>query len=158
MIGITIICVGKLKDRFCREGAEEYIKRLQRFCSLDIIELKDEPTKEGEKEQQAALKKEGERILSRIPKNSYVISLCVEGRELSSEDLSRKIESLTSAGESRLTFIIGGSAGLWEEVKKISDFKLSFSKMTFPHGLMRVILLEQVYRAFTISSNITYHK
>ncbi len=159
MLGITLICVGKIKEKFYCDALDEYKKRLGRFCSLNIVEVKDEPTSVGsEWERQAVLEKEGAVIIGKIPKNSYVISLCVEGKQLSSEELSEKIEELASMGKSRITLIIGGSMGLLEKIKKESDFKLSFSRMTFPHQLMRVILLEQLYRAFTISHNITYHK
>ena len=156
MLNITLICVGKIKEKFYCDAIDEYKKRLSRFCKLNIIQVKDEPNVDGQ--QEIVLKKEAEKIEAKIPKGAYIISLCVEGKQLSSEQLSEKIDSLSVARESHIAFIIGGSLGLADSIKSISDLKLSFSKMTFPHQLMRVILLEQIYRAFTISAGITYHK
>ncbi len=160
MLDIYIISVGKIKEKFMREATEEYIKRLGRFCSVNPIEVKDEPIPErcSEKEKQALLKKEGERILGKIPKGAYVISLCVEGKSMTSEEFARMLESLPREGAGKIAFVIGGSLGLSEEVKAASRLRLSFSEMTFPHQLMRVILTEQIYRAFTIAKGITYHK
>ena len=151
MLNITLICVGKIKEKFYCGAIDEYKKRLSRFCKLNIIQVKDEPNEDGQ--QKIVLNKEAEKIAAKIPKGAYIISLCVEGKQL-----SEKIESLSVTGESHIVFIIGGSLGLDDCIKSISDLKLSFSKMTFPHQLMRVILLEQIYRAFTISAGITYHK
>lgn len=156
MLNITLICVGKIKEKFYCGAVDEYKKRLSRFCKLNIIQVKGEPNEDGQ--QKIVLNKEAEKIAAKIPKGAYIISLCVEGKQLSSEQLSEKIESLSVTGESHIVFIIGGSLGLDNSIKSISDLKLSFSKMTFPHQLMRVILLEQIYRAFTISAGITYHK
>ena len=160
MLNVTLICAGKIKEKFLREAAGEYEKRLSRFCSLKIIEVKDEPTPDlpSEKEKSAVLQKEGARILGKIPKGAYVISLCVEGAQMSSEELAEKLDRLAVGGAGSIAFIIGGSLGLSDEIKRRSDLRLGFSKMTFPHRLMRVILLEQIYRAFTISKGITYHK
>ena len=160
MINITVIAVGKLKEKFFTQAIEEYSKRLSRYCKLEIIELKDEPTPDNptEREKELVLEKEGQKILEKIPSSAYVTALCIEGKQMSSEELSENISSLASGGESHLVFIIGGSMGLYDKVKERANHKLSFSKMTFPHQLMRVILLEQIYRAFTISSGGKYHK
>ena len=160
MLNVTLICVGRIKEKYLREAAGEYQKRLSRFCSLKMIEVKDEPTPDSgsAKEKSAVLQKEGARILGRIPKGAYVISLCVEGAQMTSEELAEKLERLAVSGEGSIALIIGGSLGLSDEIKRRSDMRLGFSKMTFPHQLMRVILLEQLYRAFTISNGITYHK
>ncbi len=160
MISISIIAVGKLKENFYKEAIEEYQKRLSAFCRFEVIEVKDEKTPDTptETEKQQLLKKEGERIIAKIPKNSKVITLCVEGKEMPSEDLARLISEFSVSGQSHITFVIGGSMGLSEEVKRLSCLRLSFSKMTFPHMLMRVILAEQLYRAFTIIEGKTYHK
>ncbi|NBI06534.1 23S rRNA (pseudouridine(1915)-N(3))-methyltransferase RlmH [Senegalia massiliensis] len=159
-MNITIISVGKIKEKYINSGIKEFTKRLSVYCKLKIIEVKDEPTKENmtESEENIIKKKEGEKIISKIPNGSYVITLCIEGKELSSEQLAKELDSLALTGNSNITFIIGGSVGLHEEVIKISNMKLSFSKMTFPHQLMRLILLEQIYRAFRISRGEPYHK
>lgn len=160
MIQITFISVGKIKEKYFVAAIEEYEKRLKRYATVNLIELKDEavPDNLSEAEKLFVLKKEGERIIEKIPHSAYVVALCVEGKELSSEELSKFINAKTLGGISHLVFIIGGSLGLSDEVKKRADFKLSFSKMTFPHRLMKVILLEQIYRAFTIIEGKTYHK
>lgn len=160
MIKITIITVGKLKEKYFKEAIEEYKTRLLRYASVNFIELKDEavPEKLSGTEKELILKKEGDRIKEKLPKDGYVITLCVEGKQLSSEEFSKLIEEKTLSGVSHIVFIIGGSLGLSDEIKALSNFKLSFSKMTFPHRLMKVILLEQTYRAFTISEGKTYHK
>lgn len=160
MLGITIICVGKIKEKYFTDAITEYKKRLGRFCKLNIVEVKDEATPDSPSqiEKELVLNREGERIKSKMPKNSYVISLCVEGKQQSSEELADNFRKLSVKGISHLVFIIGGSMGIADDIKQISDMHLSFSKMTFPHQLMRVILLEQVYRAFTINNGITYHK
>lgn len=144
MLTVNLVCVGDLKEKYLKEACNEYIKRLSRFCKLNIIEVA-ESTKEKEKEF----------ILKKI--EGYVVTLCVEGRQLSSGSFSEFIEK-TSLISSKITFVIGGSEGLDEEIKNKSNFKFSFSEMTFPHQLMRVIFLEQLYRSFTINNNITYHK
>jgi 23S rRNA (pseudouridine1915-N3)-methyltransferase len=152
--------VGKLKEKYLSLGVDEYAKRLSRYCALDIVELQDEKTPD-----QASLamediirKKEGERILKALKEDSYAIALAIEGSMLASEELALKIESLGVSGQSHISFIIGGSLGLSSEVLKRADYKLSFSKMTFPHQLMRMILLEQIYRSYRIMNNQPYHK
>ncbi|MDP4118701.1 MAG: 23S rRNA (pseudouridine(1915)-N(3))-methyltransferase RlmH [Bacillota bacterium] len=152
-MNIKIICVGSLKEKFYRDACGEYIKRLGRFGKISVTEINEVP---GNGIQN--VEKEGKLILNHISKGSYVISLCIEGKQLSSIELSEKIEALGVNGFGDITFIIGGSDGLSEDVKSASGFCLSFSKMTFPHQLMRVILLEQIYRAFTIIEGTAYHK
>lgn len=158
-MNIDIITVGKLKEKYLKEAVGEYSKRLSRFANLSIIELPDEKIQESpsEKEIEKVKDIEGSAILSKLRQDSFVISLCVEGKRLSSEKLSKKLENVMMTNSS-VTFIIGGSLGLSERVKARSDFKLSFSEMTFPHQLMRVILLEQIYRSFKIMRNESYHK
>jgi len=157
---IVIIGVGKIKEKFIREGIKEYKKRLSRYCKLEIIEVVDEKAPENLSQKQIELvkSKEGKRILNKIPKNSYIISLDIQGEKISSEDFSKKLTDLSLRGKSNITFIIGGSLGLSKEVLNKSDFKLSFSKMTFPHQLMRLVLLEQIYRSFRIMKGEPYHK
>lgn len=159
MIKVTIICLAKLKEKYLKEAVFEYQKRLSRYCSLDIIEL--EPIRLAEKpspaEVEQALLKEGDMILKKIPQSSEVYTLCIEGKELSSEQFAQNIDILQSQGKS-LTFVIGSSYGISKKVKALSNFKLSFSKMTFPHQLFRVMLLEQIYRAFKINEGSAYHK
>ena len=157
---IRIICVGKIKENFYREAIAEYAKRLSKFTSFSIVEVPDEKTDEkaSQKENDLVLSKEGKRILEQIGNDDYVISLCIEGKPLSSVDFSKKISDVLLNGYSNIDFLIGGSLGLSDEVKKRSDFKLSFSEMTFPHQLMRVVLSEQIYRAFKIINNEPYHK
>jgi 23S rRNA (pseudouridine1915-N3)-methyltransferase len=157
---IKIICVGKIKENFYKEAITEYAKRLSKFTSFSVIEVSDEKTDEkaSQKENELVLSKEGKRILEQIGNDDYVISLCIEGKPLSSVDFSKKISEVMLNGYSNIAFLIGGSLGLSDEVKKRSDFKLSFSEMTFPHQLMRVILTEQIYRAFKIINNEPYHK
>lgn len=157
---ITLICVGKLKEKYLSQGVEEYSKRLTRYCSLEIVELADEKTPEDASKalEDIIKKKEGERILKALKEDSYCIALAIEGNMLSSEGLAGKIDSLGISGVSHISFIIGGSLGLSEEVLKKADYKLSFSKMTFPHQLMRMVLLEQIYRSYRIISNQPYHK
>lgn len=157
---IQIICVGKLKEKYLKDGVLEYSKRLSRFCSFEVIELNDEkiPQNPSLAECNKVIEAEGEQILKKINKDSYIIALCVEGKSLTSEEFAQKFSKITLAGKSSITFIIGGSLGLSESIKKLSDFKLSFSSFTFPHQLMRLILTEQIYRAFKINSNEEYHK
>lgn len=157
---ITVLCVGKVKEKFYREAIDEFSKRLSRYCKLEIVEVADEKTQEQASEVEIRLvkEKEGERILKNIKDDAYVITLCIDGKQLDSEELSQKIEALGIQGVSHIYFVIGGSLGLADEVIKRADYKLSFSKMTFPHQLMRVILLEQVYRGYRIMNNEPYHK
>lgn len=157
---IAIISVGKIKEKFFTEAMKEYTKRLSKYCKLieEIIpdERADENYSSSEIEQVKI--KEGQKILNKIPKNTYIIVLDINGIQLSSEGLAKKINTLGIEGTSDITFIIGGSNGLSEEVINSANFKLSFSKMTFPHQLFKVILLEQIYRSFKINSGETYHK
>ena len=159
-MNITIVCIGKLKERYWTEAAREYSKRLGKYCALSINELKEEklPDHPSSAEEMGVREAEGKNILRQIKKDSYVIALEIKGREMSSEALSEKIRTLGIAGKSDLIFIIGGSLGLSEEVLERADFRLSFSRMTFPHQMMRVILLEQIYRSFKILRNEAYHK
>ncbi len=159
MMTVTIVCVGKLKEKFFRDAISEYEKRLSRFCKLKIIELSDEkiPDNAKEAEEKLILEREGKRILSAIDKNTPIIAMCVEGKLFSSEELSEKIESLQMAG-GRVAFVIGGSLGLSDEVKSCAISKISFGRITLPHQLMRVVLAEQIYRAFKIINNENYHK
>ncbi len=156
---IDIICVGKIKEKYFRDAVLEYSKRLSRYVNLEIIEVADEKAPESisVSEQEIIKAKEGERIIKHI-KNSFVIALDLKGKKLSSEGLSEFIQKSMVSGVSCLTFIIGGSLGLSDDVIKRSDFRLCFSDMTFPHQLMRVILLEQIYRAERIMANEPYHK
>ncbi len=157
---ITIISVGKIKEKFFTDAINEYAKRLSKFCKLieEIIpdERADENFSQSEIEQVKI--KEGIKIFNKIPKNSYVFVLDVKGKQLSSEELAEKINTLGIDGISDITFVIGGSNGLSQDILNIANFKLSFSKMTFPHQLFKVILLEQIYRAFKINAGETYHK
>lgn len=157
---ITILCVGKVKEKFYRDAIDEFSKRLSRYCKLEIIEVSDEKTEEqaSDNEIRMVKEKEGERLLKNIKEDAFVITLCIDGKQLDSEELSEKIEKLGIQGTSHIYFIIGGSLGLADAVIKRADFKLSFSKMTFPHQLMRVILLEQIYRSYRIMNNEPYHK
>lgn len=157
---ITVICVGKIKEKFYLQAIDEYKKRLSRYCKLDIIELQDEKTPDHASEQVNLMikAKEGDRILSAIKDDAYVIALAIEGVMQDSVGLSEMIDKLGINGISNIAFIIGGSLGLDERVLDRADYKLSFSKMTFPHQLMRVILLEQVYRSYRIMKNEPYHK
>ena len=159
-MNIIIIGVGKIKEKFMQEGIKEYSKRLSRYCKLKILEVTDESAPENlsKKEIEIIKEKEGKRILSKISNNSYIISLDIKGKNLSSEELSKKIEDITLGGTNDIIFIIGGSLGLSEEILNKSNLKLSFSKMTFPHQLMRMILLEQIYRGFRIMKGEPYHR
>ena len=159
-MNITILCVGQIKEKYFRDAIAEYQKRLSRYCKLQIIEVADEKTKENASEAENDLirKKEGERILKHIKDSDYCISLEIDGKMLTSEGLSKEIDHLGLAGKSSLVFVIGGSIGLDTAVLKRSDYALSFSKMTFPHQLMRVILLEQIYRSYRIKRGEPYHK
>ena len=157
---ITVICVGKIKEKFYTDALAEYQKRLSKYCKLDIVELADEKTKENASAHEVELvkAKEGERILSAIKEDMYVIALAIEGKMLDSVEFSKKLENLGISGSSHVAFVIGGSLGLDKRVLDRADMKLSFSKMTFPHQLMRLILLEQLYRSFRIIKGEPYHK
>lgn len=157
---IHIVCIGKLKEKYWTEAVSEYSKRLSKYCALEIIQLKEArlSDKASPADEQNVIYEEGQSILKSIKEGSYVITLEIRGKELSSETLAEKMEELPLHGRSDITFVIGGSLGLSREVSERADFKLSFSKMTFPHQMMRVILLEQIYRSFKIIKNETYHK
>ena len=157
---ITILCVGKVKEKYFTGAIEEYAKRLSRYCKLDIVEVADEKTPDGASValEEQIKQKEGERLLKYIPEDAYVCVLAIEGKQLTSEQLSEKIGELGVRGVSHIVFVIGGSLGLWDAVVKKADFLLSFSKMTFPHQLMRVVLLEQIYRGYRILQGEPYHK
>ena len=157
---INIVCVWKIKEKYLKLGIDEFKKRLSKYCKLEIIELEDEKAPENlsDKEMLIIKEKEGKKILSKIKDNSYVIALAIDGKNLSSEELAETINKLGVRGISNITFVIGGSLGLSDEVLSRADYKLSFSKMTFPHQLMRLILLEQVYRAYRINNGEPYHK
>lgn len=157
---ITLITVGKIKEKYLKDAIAEYSKRLSKYCKLEILEVADEKTPDTASEavENMIRAKEGERILKHIKEDAYVITLEIEGRQLTSEELAKKIDTLGVQGKSHIIFIIGGSIGLGTEVLKRSDYALSFSKMTFPHQLMRVILLEQIYRSYRIINGEPYHK
>lgn len=160
MLQINILYVGNIKDKFFAEAVKEYEKRLSSFCKIKNIELKEEKPPENPSDSEIALviRKEGDRLLEALPKKGYKIALCVEGTQISSEELANKLSSVTVAGDSEITFIIGGAFGMDERVKKAANFRLSISKMTFTHRMMRVILAEQIYRALNILSGGNYHK
>ena len=157
---ITILTVGKIKEKYLSDAIAEYSKRLGRYCRLNIIQVQDEKTPDNPSaaEKQIILDKEASRLSSHIEDGTYLIALAINGRQLSSEELSEKINSLGISGKSSITFVIGGSLGLSDSILSRADMLLSFSKMTFPHQLMRVILLEQIYRSFKIISHEPYHK
>lgn len=157
---ITLITVGKIKEKYLRDAIAEYSKRLSRYCKLEVVEVADEKTPDNASEtvENAIREKEAERILKYIKEDAYIITLEINGRQLSSEEMAEKIEKLGIQGISHIIFIIGGSIGLGKAVLDKSDFALSFSKMTFPHQMMRVILLEQVYRSYRIINGEPYHK
>ena len=156
---IRIISVGRIKEKYLKDGMDEYIKRLSKFTKLEMIELKDIPVpdKASLSEENEIKKEEGKEILSRI-KDDYVIALDLKGKMLDSVSFSKKIEEINTSGKSKITFVIGGSLGLSKEVIDRSNYQLSFSPMTFPHQLFKLILLEQIYRAYKILNNETYHK
>lgn len=159
MINVTVIAVGKLKESYLRDGCAEYVKRLGAYSKINVVEIEEERICDSPFQTQinCVINKEGERILKKIPKNSAVIPLCIEGKEYSSPEFSSLIQKI-SLENSSICFVIGGSFGLSEDVKKLGKVKLSFGKMTLPHQLARMVLLEQVYRAFSILNNSKYHK
>ncbi|MFK8794736.1 23S rRNA (pseudouridine(1915)-N(3))-methyltransferase RlmH [Planococcus plakortidis] len=159
-MNISIVTVGKLKEKYLKAGIAEYAKRLGAYAKIAEIEVADEKAPEQLSEADMAIvkKKEGERILAKIPQDAYVIALAIDGKMKTSEQLAKDMESLMTYGRSKVVFVIGGSLGLHDEVLKRADEKLSFSKMTFPHQLMKLILLEQVYRSFRIMKGEPYHK
>lgn len=159
-MNITILAVGKLKEKYWKDAIEEYSKRLSRYCTFRITEVKESLLRANpsEADEEAVKTAEGRELLSKIKSSDYVITLEIKGKALSSTELAERIEELGITGKSSVVFIIGGSLGLSEEVSRRADFKLSFSAMTFPHQMMRIILLEQIYRSFKIIKNEAYHK
>ncbi len=157
---IDIICIGKVKEQYLRDAIAEYSKRLGRYCKLNILEVADEKTPEHASEgvERQIKAKEGERIAKHIKPGAYVIALAIDGQQVTSEGFARKIDQLGIQGVSHIQFVIGGSIGMDDAILRQANYKLSFSKMTFPHQLMRVILLEQVYRAYKINAHEPYHK
>ena len=157
---IDILCVGKVKESFYRDALKEYTKRLSRYCNMNIIEVPDEktPDKASENEELLIKQKEGKKLIEHISDNAFVVTLEIKGEMLTSEQLASKLEKLATTGVSHMQFVIGGSLGLSDEVIRRADMHLSFSKMTFPHQLMRVILLEQIYRGYRIIAGEPYHK
>ena len=160
MMNVQLIVLGKLKEKYMKDFASEYEKRLSAYCKMVVTEL--EPVKLSDNPSQSeidnALAKETKMIKDKIPKNSYVFSMCIEGKQMTSEELSQKMEDIAISGKNSVVFIIGSSFGLSNEIKQLSDFKFSMSKMTFPHKLARIMLTEQLYRGFSISNNGKYHK
>ena len=157
---ITVLCIGKLKESYLREACSEYVKRISRFADIKITELDEERMPESPSQAQidAAIRKEGERLISKIPSGAAVVAMCIEGGQQSSEQLARTLQDYAVGGSSSVVFVIGGSWGLSDEVKRRAQLRLSMSKMTFPHQLARVMLCEQIYRAYQISSGGKYHK
>ncbi len=157
---ITIVCVGKIKESFYRGAVEEYSKRLGKYCKLDILEVPDEKTPDGASEalEEQIKEKEGAKILGKIKEDAFVCALAIQGRKYTSEGFASLIEQAALTGKSHICFVIGGSLGLHSAVLKRADLQISFSEMTFPHQLMRVILCEQVYRAYRIIQGEPYHK
>lgn len=160
VINVTVIALGKLREKYMRDFSDEYLKRLSAYCKINIVEISPEPLSENpsEKEIKAALSKEAALINKKVLAGAYVFSLCIEGKEMSSENFAKKISELAVRGKSSLVFIIGSSFGLDEKVKELADEKFSMSEMTFPHRMARVMLLEQLYRAFQIINGGKYHK
>ena len=157
---VTILCVGKLKERFYIDAAAEYVKRLQRLCRLEVIELPESrlPDDPSPAELRRALQTEAAAIRERLPKGGALVALCIEGKPCSSEELSRRLTELGVQGKTQITFLIGGSVGLDESLKQQADWRLSMSPMTFPHHMARIMLLEQIYRAYQIAGGAKYHK
>ena len=160
MLSVNIICIGKIKEKYWTDAINEYKKRLSAFCRFNIIELDEEKVFQNPNASQinTILNAEGKRIINALTKGSYVITMCIEGKLLSSTELADKMLDISICGKSTVDFVIGGSWGLSDEVKAKSDFKLSMSRMTFPHQMARVVLCEQIYRAFEIQNNGKYHK
>ena len=160
MLNVTVICVGKMKEKFYIEAAAEYQKRLKGYCKLEVVELPEQklPQDPTLGQIEAALDKEHEAILAKLPKSGKVVAMCVEGRAMSSPQLAQTMGNWMVAGASDVTFIVGGSYGLSPRIKSRADVRLSMSDMTFPHHLARVMLLEQIYRAFKIQEGSGYHK
>jgi 23S rRNA (pseudouridine1915-N3)-methyltransferase len=159
-VNITIVSVGKLKEKYLKMGIDEYVKRLGGYAKMDVIEVPDEkaPEQLSDAEMEIVKKKEGERILSKLSPDTYVIALAINGKMKSSEEMAADIESLMTYGKSKIAFVIGGSLGLHDDVLKRADEKQSFGKMTLPHQLMKLVLIEQIYRSFRIMKGEPYHK
>lgn len=161
MLRVNIICIGKIKEKYFTDAINEYSKRLSAFCKFSVIELAEEKIRNNNPNQSQideVIQAEGKRILQKIGVSDYVAAMCIEGKLMSSEELSKTLDSVSLSGKSTISFIIGGSYGLSDEVKNRSDLRLSMSRMTFPHQMARMILSEQIYRAFEISTNGKYHK
>ena len=160
MIKVTVICVGKLKEKFLKDAVAEYSKRLKTLCKFEIIEVDEEKTADNPNNSQIEniLNAEGKRILSKIDTSAKVIAMCIEGKQKSSENFAKLFETYAVSGTSSIAFVIGGSWGLSDEVKSRADLRLSMSEMTFPHQLARVMVCEQIYRAFSINMGTKYHK
>jgi 23S rRNA (pseudouridine1915-N3)-methyltransferase len=157
---VQILCVGKIKEKYMRDAIAEYQKRLSRFCRFEIIEVDDIsiPDKASGAEKEAVLKKEGELLLGKVKNGAHIICMCVEGKGMPTEEFADMIQKLEIAGSSHICFVIGGSLGLWDELKKKADLRLSLSSMTLTHQMARLFLAEQIYRAYKINRNETYHK
>lgn len=157
---VNVICVGKLRERFYAEAADEYLKRLRRLMPVTVIELPDEPepSQPSDKANEAVMRREGERILQKIGAQDYVLALCIEGKQYASPELAERLRGLFTQGRSRVDFVIGGSLGLDKAVLDRADQRMSMSRMTFPHQLARVMLLEQLFRAAKINAGERYHK
>ena len=160
MMNVNIIAVGKLKEKYLTQGCEEYLKRLSAMCKIKITEVDEYKLGDNPKQSEIdiCIEKEGRRIMEKIPKGSAVIPLCIEGKQMPSVKFSEKISQMAVDGVSDITFVIGGSYGLWQEIKEMGKIKLSMSEMTFPHQVARLMLLEQIYRAFSIIKGSKYHK
>ena len=161
MVRINIICIGKIKEKYFTDAINEYAKRLTAFCKFSIVELSEEKIRNNNPNQSQideVILSEGKKIMQKVGQSDYVVAMCIEGKMLSSEELSKTLDNISLSGKSTVDFIIGGSYGLSNDVKSRADLKLSMSKMTFPHQMARMILSEQIYRAFEISSNGKYHK
>jgi 23S rRNA (pseudouridine1915-N3)-methyltransferase len=159
-VNMTIAAVGKLKEKYLKQGIQEYVKRMQPYAKIAMIEVSDEkaPEKLSQTEEEQVKRAEGARLLAKIPRDAYVIALAIDGQMLTSEAFAKTLDDLAIHGKSKATFVIGGSLGLSDEVLRRADQQISFSEMTFPHQLMRLILVEQVYRAFKINRGEPYHK
>ena len=159
-MNVKILCLGKIKEKFYRDAADEYLKRLSKYASVTVVEVADEKTSENASDTEIDIvkEKEGERLLKHINERDFVIALAILGKQMDSVAFSKYIEDLGISGKSTIDFVIGGSLGLSDAILKRSDFQISFSKMTFPHQLMRVVLLEQIYRGMRIMKNEPYHK
>ena len=160
MLSVNILCVGSLKEQYWRDACAEYAKRLGAFCKFSVVEVGESrlPKSYSDADIAKVIETEGGRILEKIPAGSFVIAMCIEGRELDSPRLAHRLEEIALGGKSRIDFVIGGSYGLSEAVKRRADLRLSMSPMTFPHQLARVMLCEQIYRAFSINADTKYHK